>query len=438
MGDESLGIFSPIHPQSAPTAMGSVQNNNNLNLPMIRPIVIVENVTHSVLVQAQEQAQLLWQMINAPILSYELIPDLTSMLTMSQQQIVVMISDGNASESVVVTALQVNDVCNAVLEDAQCIANGTKRRYQEEVDVKELLKRADSDKKEDDELSLEHSISLEKEQDKFALNAPSNSNKDKSAKKRHSKVKEKGKDIDLLGIDDMNINGKKEENQNNQEKEENILDFLGVADSQNNNNQNQQNQPKGTEPMIFDPLNMLETENKNLSKEQTFTKQPKQQYNLNGNAPKNDTFDTGSDPFADFGGNAFDEIPEKKKENIPNDPFADFGGNAFDDPIMTETAKQKQPEIKQNVIKNNNLSSTPKDDSNPFDALSNPFGTNDNLQDNNDKNKDNENPFDSLDDPFGAEKNGGDQAENPFDGTLENPFKDKEEFMAERDPFEDM
>lgn len=116
--DESLNIFSPMHSSGAPdefngpTAMGSVQN---VSLPMIRPIIILDGLTDQTLVQAQESAQLLFSMINAPVLSYELIPDLTQMLNQSQQQIVVMISEGNAPENVLMQALQVNDIVNQVL-----------------------------------------------------------------------------------------------------------------------------------------------------------------------------------------------------------------------------------------------------------------------------------------------------------------------------------
>ncbi len=47
--------------------MGSIQN---VNLPMIQPVVILESVQNTQLIQAQEQAQLLWSMINGPVLSY--------------------------------------------------------------------------------------------------------------------------------------------------------------------------------------------------------------------------------------------------------------------------------------------------------------------------------------------------------------------------------
>ena len=115
--DESLNVFTPMHSTGAQdefskaTALGSIQN---VHLPMIRPFIPVENVTNSELRQAQENAQLLWSMINAPVLSYELIPDLTEMLSNSQQLIVVMISEGNASENVLVEAFAVNDVVNQV------------------------------------------------------------------------------------------------------------------------------------------------------------------------------------------------------------------------------------------------------------------------------------------------------------------------------------
>merc|ERR1712130_978334 len=172
--DESLNVFTPMHSTAAQdefasqaTAMGSVQN---VHLPMIRPFKEVEDVTNSELRQAQENAQLLWSMINAPVLSYELIPDLTEMLSNSQQMIIVMISEGNHSESVMVQAFAVNDVVNQVLEDAQCIANGTKRRYQEEINVANLMQKQDSNENKDandddddegDDASLEHSISIE-------------------------------------------------------------------------------------------------------------------------------------------------------------------------------------------------------------------------------------------------------------------------------------
>ncbi len=70
------------------------------------------------------------------------------MLNNSQQQIVIMISEGNGDEITLAQALQVNDIVNQVLEDAQAIMNGTKRRYQPEIDVKKLmLQKSDSEKK---------------------------------------------------------------------------------------------------------------------------------------------------------------------------------------------------------------------------------------------------------------------------------------------------
>merc|ERR1712032_1282466 len=208
--------------------MGSVQN---VHLPMIRPFVPVDAVSNSELQQAQENAQLLWSMINAPVLSYELIPDLTEMLSNSQQMIIVMISEGTHSESVMVQAFAVNDVVNQVLEDAQCIANGTKRRYQEEIDVANLMKKQDSNENksdDDDEVSLEHSISIENGDENnalFALTAPTTTSKGgKPMKKKHSKRQS----IDLLGMSDnaMHINNgnaiQKTQTQN-KESEENIL-----------------------------------------------------------------------------------------------------------------------------------------------------------------------------------------------------------------------
>ena len=81
--DESLNVFSPIHSSGAPdefqqpTALGSVQN---VHLPMIRPVVLLEDVIQPELVQAQEQSQLVFTMVNAAQLSYELVPEITKML----------------------------------------------------------------------------------------------------------------------------------------------------------------------------------------------------------------------------------------------------------------------------------------------------------------------------------------------------------------------
>merc|ERR1712244_74220 len=127
------------------------------------------------------------------------------------------------AEETLVAALEVNDVLNVVLEDAQCIVDGTKRRYQQEVDIKKVV---DDD---EDNVSLEHSISINDEQqdhdkqDLLVLAAPSN--KDKTAKKRASK-KEKRQSLDLLGMDSMD--DQKNNNSKKEESEENILDFLGM------------------------------------------------------------------------------------------------------------------------------------------------------------------------------------------------------------------
>merc|ERR1712154_132578 len=177
---------------------------------------------------------------------------------------------------------------------------------------------------------------------------------------------------------------------------------------------------------------------------------------------KGDSFDTGNDPFADMndpfadmGGNSFDDmmgnnknIKQKQTKSIPaasvpavqskpdefdtgNDPFANMTGNAFDDPVMSVTkTKPKQPQNKQlftpskpiqskqsNLSKQNSNNiildmftadaspdpnTKPKQEDNPFDALSNPFGGGNikNNENNNNINH-NDNPFDALDNPFG-------------------------------------
>jgi len=469
--DESLNVFSPMHSSNAPDEFAK-----NSNLPMIRPFVPLKNIQDPVLVQAQEQAQLLWQMVNAPVLSYELIPDLTTMLNMSQQQIVVMISEGNAAEETLVAALEVNDVLNVVLEDAQCIVDGTKRRYQQEVDIKKVV---DDD---EDNVSLEHSISINDEQqdhdkqDLLVLAAPSN--KDKTAKKRASK-KEKRQSLDLLGMDSMD--DQKNNNSKKEESEENILDFLGMDHSEKK--EEAKKKPKVVESTVFDPLQEMDSENKgnkiesgNASVLNVLTGASNQ--DQTGDAPKqrpkNDAFDTGTDPFADFGGNAFDDLGDEQQQKQvinknDNDIFAGIGGN--------EPAKSKEPEIKPSKPQiphkkqqdsdilildmfasgaSPDPNSAKKEDeaeteSNPFDALSNPFGSSGNVQDNNDGNKENKqsknnkNPFDELENPFGADKadknkEKEEDEENPFDA--DNPFSanavKKEDFMGDMDPFEDV
>lgn len=115
--------------------MAALDNVGNAHLPMIRPLNLCEDVIQPNLVQAQEQAQLLFTMINDPDLSNEAIPEITQKLRNSQMEIVVIISEGNAAESVLMQALEINDIVNQVLEDAEHILNGTKRRYQMEIDV---------------------------------------------------------------------------------------------------------------------------------------------------------------------------------------------------------------------------------------------------------------------------------------------------------------
>eukprot|EP00484_Ammonia_sp_Unknown_P028185 CAMPEP_0197025436 /NCGR_PEP_ID=MMETSP1384-20130603/5775_1 /TAXON_ID=29189 /ORGANISM="Ammonia sp." /LENGTH=769 /DNA_ID=CAMNT_0042453965 /DNA_START=547 /DNA_END=2856 /DNA_ORIENTATION=- len=258
--DESLNIFSPMHSSAAPdefgsgasgqpTAMGSIQNPD---MPMIRPVVPIESVTDATLVGAQESAQVLFTMINAPILSFDIIPDLTAMLNQTQQQIVVMISEGNAPESVLMQALQVNDIVNQVLEDAQAILNGTKRRYQEEVDVQKMMERQhseDSDGKDpnQEEPSLEHSISLQEDQhnggdDLLALSGPKSN---PASKKRRGSKKENRQSIDLLGIADLT---EKKEPPKKKESEDDLMGFLGI------DNNAAAKQPEPVKPTVFDPL----------------------------------------------------------------------------------------------------------------------------------------------------------------------------------------
>merc|ERR1712113_158049 len=178
-----------------------------------------------------------------------------------------------------------NDVVNQVLEDAQCIANGTKRRYQEEVNVNNLMKKQDSanenEKKDanesnEDEVSLEHSISLEVEDNSalFALTGPNSSNK--VTKKRLSK-KVSRQSIDLLGIGNNDNNAQQLQQSNGNtntkkaESEENILDFLGVSTEKQ---QQTASKPAQQKPTIFDPL---QDENDTIFTQQTTQKQPQPQ-----------------------------------------------------------------------------------------------------------------------------------------------------------------
>jgi len=200
---------------------------------------------------------------------------------------------------------------------------------------------------------------------------------------------------------------------------------------------------------------------------------------------KNDEFDTGTDPFAEFGDNSLNDT-KLQKNKISDDPFADIGGSAFDDPIMSEPIKPKQtqnenifaakvnnvqiaqpksvqnenifaPKVNTAPLKKQNsdniildmfadgappdpnLNKQKEKESNPFgDDLSNPFGTD--IQTINTKN-DESNPFDSLGDPF-ASTDDVNVESNPFE-SLDDPFAStdnikSDEFMAERDPFAGM
>ena len=101
---------APDEFSSQPTAMGSVQNlnpNMHAHLEMIRPVPLLPDVSNTALMEAQGAAQLVFEMINVPhISSYETIADLTAMLQNTQQQIVVMISDGNCHEALMAQAIQ--------------------------------------------------------------------------------------------------------------------------------------------------------------------------------------------------------------------------------------------------------------------------------------------------------------------------------------------
>eukprot|EP01084_Bolivina_argentea_P146957 257195_1 len=466
--DESLTIFSPIH-TGGPTAMGSVQNPN---LPMIRPVVLLEDVHHYELVQAQEQADLLFSMINAPVLSFDLIPDLTQMLNQSQQRIVVMISEGTADENVVMQALQVNDIVNQVLEDAQAIVNGTKRRYQEEVDVKKLMKRQDSDqdvgdgKDDDDDQSLERSISLE-EADKqsgsqeedgddddalFAISPPDkdhehlkkrNSNQ-KKAKKRASQSQ------DLLGL---NVASAMTENEEPKQSEENILDFLGVGNEAPQQQQQQKAQPnKNNAPaqVVFDPL----------ADPMDMKPQPVQQEE----AVVVDEFSGLEDPFAgmpDVAAAATKPIVEVETKPVQAKAQANediFAGLSIDDAPQPQPQPPKhEAQNSDNVILDMFTGGAPPDPNikekkkeNPFNAdTDNPFGGNNGNAPATD-NK--ENPFDALENPFNTESlaavtghnailggGGNTEDDNPFAlGAAKNKQNKEEEFMGDRDPFADM
>merc|ERR1712130_403698 len=264
----------------------------------------------------------------------------------------------------------------------------------------------------------------------------------------------------------------------NEKSEENILDFLGVATEPKKVSNNTQ------KVTVFDPLqdendnaaspgfvkeklpnyDEINNKNKQIDKGNESVLNVLTGINSKEIKTKNDEFDTGTDPFAEFEETKNEKI--KKENKISDDPFADIGGSAFDDPIMSEPIKPKQiknenifstKESKpiQNDIFASNVTATaplkkqnsdniildmfadgaPPDpnlnkkqkkkqkESNPFgDDLSNPFGASiDNIQNANNTKNDDLNPFESLDDPFASTDN-----------------VKSDEFMAERDPFAGM
>merc|ERR1712228_60361 len=193
----------------------------------------------------------------------------------------------------------------------------------------------------------------DKENALFALTAPNNS---KLGKKRHSK-KASRQSIDLLGMNDLNNSNDKVTKK--EKSEENILDFLGVSSEQKTVPNVQQ------KVTVFDPL---QDENDNAASP-GFATQKYSKYDQINNAnqikqnvvdkgnesvlnvltgtnskettTKNDEFDTGTDPFAEFGDNSLNDT-KSQKNKASDDPFADIGGSAFDDPIMSEPIKPKQ------------------------------------------------------------------------------------------------
>jgi len=284
--DESLNVFSPMHSsnaldefenQNVSSAMGSVQNvtpQGSAHLEMIRPVIPIPDVTNHSLLEAQGASQLLFDIINVPtqkgcFSSYETIADLTAMLQNTQQQIVVMISDGQCDETLMFQAIQVNEVVNQVLEDAQAIMNGTKRHYQKDVDVNKLVKQqsdssaAEADESKDpndpeneNEVRLEESISLDDDDALLQIDKP-----DDGANKMKKGKKKKRQSIDLLNMggqadqDLLNMGGgdgkgKGKEIEVKREESDDLMGFLGM------DAQSKAPLSKVDAPMVFDPLAM--------------------------------------------------------------------------------------------------------------------------------------------------------------------------------------
>jgi len=274
------------------------------------------------------------------------------------------------------------------------------------------------------------------------------------------------------------------------ESEENILDFLGVSAEKQSQQKVTKQAPKMT---VFDPLqdenDSIFTQPQPQKKEppilsniakgnqsvlDVLTGQTTQKQTVTPKTQKKDSFDTGTDPFADMISDNVEKKEEKVQNEDDNDPFADIGGSAFDDPIMsspvvpktTKNALKKvvtqpietKPKPQMNALKKvnsdniildmfaNGAAPDPnlkkkeqkKDDSNPF-GDDNPFGVStDNVANDN---NDNSNPFDALGDPFGSTEDVKAES-NPFEA-LDDPFASNdnlksEEFMADRDPFAGM
>lgn len=187
--DEDLQLFAPMHSHINDTSNNSSKNNSAMgsiaksaqmsHLPMITYFVPVENLFDSDLIAAQETAQILYEVVNNSedgdrMLDNEIVSTLVITLETLKQKIIAKASDPSLNETILMQALQMNDVVNTVLMDVKCIQNGTKRRYREVTQLSHIF---DADEESHDDNEGEHEIEFKQPQNNdIIISAPQEMN----------------------------------------------------------------------------------------------------------------------------------------------------------------------------------------------------------------------------------------------------------------------
>ncbi|ETO29439.1 hypothetical protein RFI_07683 [Reticulomyxa filosa] len=379
--DEDLKIFAqskPKSPTGAFSGMGSIPKTGNSStkvahvdrtLPMIQPIVKIPNVTNVALMQAQDTAAFLFDVLNTSEVGQDLrapgvILDMVAAVKAEQANVQSIATSSTTQETDLMHSFSVNEMLLQVLTDYEALAGGKKRRYEEELNVAQMVDDVDKqDSKEQEQLK-------DKDKDKnVVLEALDPPPSEPTSSRRELTSKKKSKH-NVLGAKDnntetnLNLSPKGNE-KDNKVDDGDLLAFLNQTSGKPASNNNNSAPKQSLDPLFFFADNPTSTSTANA------------------------TSSSSTNPSSNV--TAVDKAPDLGKKQSSS------GGNTtnpsvFDDFLIgnpTATSPKKNvsnPQPQKNNVKvpatgassdsyrNTSLSNT-QTIVNPFDTLEDPFSS---------------------------------------------------------------